>query len=135
MRVPSSGRLQNLSVGVTEWVLRLVKPTIPPHLRGTRPPQPYMSQTYLDNYEIERKNEMKMTVKELREILAKLPDEALVFARNRDCINLDMVDVVGIDKIDRWFNGGVKFHPLMKDVYGGGDVSEIKHAIIFCDCD
>ena len=36
-----------------------------------------------------------MTIKDLKLIIADMPDDGRVFARDRDCISLDQVHVVG----------------------------------------
>lgn len=81
-----------------------------------------------------------MKIKDLKKIIEKMSDDAEVFARNRDCINLEMVDIVGIEKFDIEVSGlySLNFHKNIKSVYGGDKYKRfiaIKQAIIFCDCD
>lgn len=90
-----------------------------------------------------------MKVKDLKLILAAMDDDADVFARDRDCIGLYMVDVVGhpspVD-LDLWLSPPKKYNPEgiklisyhnnISDVYGGGGLDKkVKQAIIFCDND
>jgi hypothetical protein len=107
---------------------------------------------------------MKLNVGQLKKIIADMPDDADVFARDRDCISLDKVHVVGHPTIhpdpktgrqladsgnDRFgFHVknpglvhflphpelGVIFVPTIKEV-SGGEHEDSKQAIIFCDCD
>jgi len=88
-----------------------------------------------------------MNVGELKKILAQMDDKALVWARDRDCISLEMVDVVGVD-IQGETNKNSLSYPLVRsrktilDVYGGkewlsADMARVgtTQAIVFCDCD
>lgn len=77
-----------------------------------------------------------MTIKDLKLIIADMPDDGRVFARDRDCISLDQVHVVGHpNKANAMAD--VKYVDSMADVYGGDEerFSSIQSAIIFCDCD
>lgn len=81
-----------------------------------------------------------MKVKGLKELLAKLPDDAEVLARSRDCISLECVDIVGAQGIEydddgTATDGDITYHRTMETVYGGGDNDDPKAAIIFCECD
>ena len=106
---------------------------------------------------------MELTVKQLKEILKDMADDAIVFARDRDCISLSQVHVVNhptikpiaktgkqlVEEGDTDYKGfekyvyyqkqnGVTFVPSIKKVYGGDDTNlsnQSKQAIIFCDCD
>jgi len=78
-----------------------------------------------------------MTVKELKQILGPMANDARVFARDRDCISLYRVDVVNHPSPNS-IECGICYHEKISDVYGGDDVeltNESKQAIIFCDCD
>ena len=84
-----------------------------------------------------------MKVKLLKSILENMADDAEVFARDRDCICLDQVHVVGFNPTDKIKveaeSDGVQFVPTITDVYGGEEcmLEDVpsKQAIIFCDCD
>jgi len=82
-----------------------------------------------------------LTVGDLKKIIANMADDAVVSARDRDCISLDQVHVVGYTGVAPILEGKasqVQFCSKMEDVYGG-DRCELdnnsKQAIIFCDCD
>jgi hypothetical protein len=80
-----------------------------------------------------------MIVKELKQIIGPMADDAAVFARDRDCISLERIDIVGHPSPDN-DTRGVRYHEKITDVYGGNDVRESelgasKQAIIFCDND
>lgn len=75
-----------------------------------------------------------MKVRDLKLILADMSDDAEVLARGKDCINLDMVDVVGHPSPIKMRR--VNYHDTIDQVYGGGDSEiETEQAIIFCEMD
>ena len=89
-----------------------------------------------------------LTVGKLKEIIKDMADDAIVSARDRDCISLAEVHIVGVkgeDKYDKYPNSDSKdrFYSLnfvdsISDVYGGDRIeleNKSKQAIIFCDCD
>jgi hypothetical protein len=81
-----------------------------------------------------------MTVKELKQILEPMADDATVFARDRDCISLYCIDVVNHPSPPLEKTRGIRYRENITDVYGGDNVweSELgnsKQAIIFCGCD
>ena len=80
-----------------------------------------------------------MTVKELKQILGPMADDAAVFARDRDCISLYRVDVVNHPSPNPDTHD-IQYREKITDIYGGDNVREselgnAKQAIIFCDCD
>jgi len=80
-----------------------------------------------------------LTVGELKKILENMSDDAIVSARDRDCINLEMMHVVGLkDKYITNLNKHIRFVEELSEVYGGREhflSNPSKQAIIFCDCD
>jgi len=80
-----------------------------------------------------------MNVKQLKEILALMADDAVVFARDRDCISLYCVDVVNHPSPPLENTRGIRYREKITDVYGGSDaecdLGSSKQAIIFCDND
>lgn len=78
-----------------------------------------------------------MTIKQLKEIIKNMPDDARVFARDRDCIALSKVHVVSSNPGSITAAMEVKVVASMTEVYGGDKncYKDVKDAIIFCDCD
>lgn len=87
-----------------------------------------------------------MNIKQLKQLIAdsKLPDDAQVWARDRDCLGLDQVHVIGKELPElSWeislekYGAHVFFVAKPSDMYGGERLEEggIKHALVFCDCD
>ena len=105
-----------------------------------------------------------LTVGKLKKILADMSDDAIVSARDRDCISLNRVHVINHPTIspipktgkELFTAGNINYEnfqkyiyyqedpkfgvfsvPKISDVYGG-DQTELnnksKQAIIFCDC-
>lgn len=77
-----------------------------------------------------------LTAGKLKKILEKVDDDCIISARGRNCISLDQVHVVGVEKIDGM--NPVKFVKSITDVYGGDNLelnNKSKQAIIFCDND
>jgi hypothetical protein len=77
-----------------------------------------------------------MDVRTLKKIIAKMSDDAEVFARNRDCISLERIDIVNHPAPLK--HDDVNYFSDITKVYGGRDAeltNESKQAIIFCDCD
>jgi hypothetical protein len=78
-----------------------------------------------------------MTVKQLKELIAGMDDAALVLARDRDNINLTIVDVVAHPQGKAIEHLAIS-HENVSTVYGGEDwIDRLgdRQAIIFCDCD
>ncbi len=80
-----------------------------------------------------------LTVGQLKEIIADMADDAIVSARDRDCICLDKVHIVNHTNIPTQKGyEDVYFVKSIDDVYGGDRIeldNKSKQAIIFCDCD
>jgi hypothetical protein len=80
---------------------------------------------------------MKLTIKELKEIIKDMPDDALVIARDRDATGLAQVHVIGCGEKPKNVNQKIKYVKNPSDMYGGQYLEEdgVKQAIVFCDCD
>jgi len=82
---------------------------------------------------------MDLTIKELKEIIKDMPDDARVYARDRDCSVLQMVHVIGCGERPATVikDKDLRYVETPDDMYGGEMIKEdgVTQAIVFCDCD
>lgn len=79
-----------------------------------------------------------LTLGEFRRLTANMADDAILVARDRDCINLDQVHIVGIQPPEGHPSPHVvQFVPTIDEVYGGDEfeLDGSKQAVVFCGYD